>query len=286
LNKPRILLGTRNGDIIEAIVTQNFSGIKSISDTSQTLPSSRIGVTLASLQDIENGTDRGDSTNASINDGEFNSRSDLEGSLSLSFISFLKNHSGISLNETKSEYQQRVLFAVHPYFSVMYTVGENNDLYLWHLTELKLMALRNLGKVASVIRLSPNGEILAIGFLDGTVALLDSKIQTKSEHVLIAPSLDMLQPLIREILNPSSVLNIEFSSKSSLMAISYDNHLSKKAATKGSFGKLHKEGAHIAVYAPGLEELSIKNKIIMRLQYVKQTDIRPLTCLEADEGDS
>jgi len=182
LNKPRILLGTRNGDIIEAIVTQNFSGIRSISDTSQTLPSSRIGVTLASLQDIENESANADSTNASINDWELNSRSDLEGILSLSFISYLKNHSGIAVNEKTSEYQQRVLFAVHPFSPVIYTIGENQDLYLWHIEHLKLLTAKNLGRVATVIRLSPNGDILAIGFTDGSVLLLDAKLQEKSAN--------------------------------------------------------------------------------------------------------
>jgi len=38
---------------------------------------------------------------------------------------------------------------------------------------------------------------------------------------LIAPSLEMLQPIILETLDPSPVLNIEFSRQEGLMAVSY-----------------------------------------------------------------
>ncbi len=68
-----------------------------------------------------------------------------------------------------------------------------------------------------------------------------------------------------------------------LISFLQDNIQSKKLSKAGKFSK---EGAHIAIYAPGLEELNIKNKIVMRLQYIKQIDIKPLTCLETDEGDS
>jgi len=103
------------------------------------------------------------------------SKSGLEGNLSLSFATYLWNHSGKAAQST-TNYQQRVLFALHPYASVMYTVGEDQHIYVWDIEKSKLLLMNNQGLTPTALKLSQNGDLLAVGFINGTIVILDARV--------------------------------------------------------------------------------------------------------------
>ncbi len=192
ISKPVILLGTRNGDVLEAVVNQNFQGLRSVVETKQN-PSSKVGITLTSLYDINdyNNKDASDDSDDS-QEPDAGLESPREGGASkqisnftLSFATYLQNHNGTTVaaaTNSTSRYkrQQRVLYALHPYLQVMYTIGEDQHLYLWDIEKSKLLSVVNQGLMATAIKLSPNGEILAVGFINGTFVLLDAKMDTNN----------------------------------------------------------------------------------------------------------
>lgn len=106
-------------------------------------------------------------------------KSGLEGTLSLSFAVYLRNHSG-KVADSGQSYQQRVLFALHPFSQVMYTAGEDQHIYLWDIEKCKLLMISNQGLTPTAMKLSPNGEVLAVGFVNGTLVLLDAKINVNA----------------------------------------------------------------------------------------------------------
>ena len=296
--KPILLLGTRNGDIFEAVVTQNFTGYQAPPEKKASIPSAKLGITIASLQDVYNeGEEDEDSISSSEDETGLASKSGLEGSISLSFSTYLWNHSGKSANSS-SKYQQRVLFAIHPYSNVMYTVGEDQHIYMWDTEKSKLLMMNNQGLTPTALKLSQNGDILAVGFANGTFVLLNSKMNSNPEvkaggSSINPPTLEWIQPAIKEK-TQAPILNIEFSPKGSVLAISYDNVKSQLADEEGKEGGIlnssqaeKKEGAYIAIYtaniAPGKARTAGAGE---KIQYTKYTEIRPFTSLQFPEGDS
>ena len=112
------------------MVTQSFTGLKAPTEKKSSLTSAKLGITIASLQDIYN-EDEEDENSISSSEDEtaLGSKSALEGNLTLSFSTYLWNDSGKSA-KAQEKYQQRVLFAIHPYSHVMFTAGEDQHIYL------------------------------------------------------------------------------------------------------------------------------------------------------------
>ena len=177
-SKPIILLGTRNGDILEAAVNQTFSGLKSVQESKAY--GTRIAISIPTeqdeLDDEENEGIQGSDSSSEDESSMPSLKSAMEGTLSLSFATYLRSHSGKVSNSTQ-KYNQRVMFALHPYSQIMFTVGEDQHICLWDIEKSKLLLISNQNLTPSTLKLSSNAEILAVGFTNGTVVLLDAKIE-------------------------------------------------------------------------------------------------------------
>ena len=152
---------------MEATVHQTFSGLEKEQN-----------VTLDSLQDESDEKE----DNPYL---EYKSR--RESALSLSFATHFRAHSGKARETGQSSplktagdlnqnYEQRVLFALHPTSPIMYTAGEDQQIYLWDIEKSKLLMKSNQGLTPTALKLSPNGEVLAVGFSNGTFVLLNAKL--------------------------------------------------------------------------------------------------------------
>lgn len=58
----------------------------------------------------------------------------------------------------------------------MVSVGEDQNLNLWDLDSNQILLVKFLGVTPSAIKFSNDGDILVIGFVNGSIMVLDSKI--------------------------------------------------------------------------------------------------------------
>ena len=101
-------------------------------------------------------------------------------------------------------------------------------MYVFDTASNRLLRSENLGQTPTAIKFSPEGELLIIGFANGDLQYFDSKIK-KNTHGKLSekyeqPTLKLLDGEIRDKSSPgTAVLNIEFSAKGEMLAVSYDN---------------------------------------------------------------
>ena len=76
--------------------------------------------------------------------------------------------------------KSKALFAHHPKYEVSATLGEDQVVIFWDCDRRKLLHMNELGldrKIKpTVLKFSSNGDYLIIGFSDGLLVFLDSKI--------------------------------------------------------------------------------------------------------------
>jgi WD40 repeat protein len=108
----------------------------------------------------------------------------------------------------------------------MASIGEDQKLILWDTDKNSLLRVHNIGMNPTAIKFSPDGDFLVIAFQISLVLIIDSKmqknLQAKTQERYSLPSLDMLMS-IKDKDTKTPVVNIEFSPKGDMLAISYDN---------------------------------------------------------------
>jgi WD40 repeat protein len=142
---------------------------------------------------------------------------------------FLRNHCSQSIN---NQSQKRVFFALHPRFDILLSLGEDQNLFLWDTEKNKIITSKVLGYIAhpTAVKFNKDGDIIVIGFSDGLVIFLDSKIiksnQGKNDEKYIIPTLSLIQKHKQD--KKAAILNIEFSESGEHLAISFNNSYSDK----------------------------------------------------------
>jgi WD40 repeat protein len=117
----------------------------------------------------------------------------------------------------------------------MATVGDNQQLLIWDISNMKILAQKYLSFIPSAVKYSPDGDILIIGSVNGRLMLLDSQMQknphsAEDEQPFII-SLEQL-PFDNDQNISNTVLNIEFSSKGEMMVVSYGTLINRRQYEK------------------------------------------------------
>ncbi len=178
-NNPTILFGTRNGYIIEATVEQGETiKLKQAPEKKihVSLNKAKIVAYANSFNEVEQTGE--DDEESSEDEGPIAQRFDSKrpSKMSMNFVFYLTSHSGTPPSLSRN-YQQRVLYAVHPKLNVMFTVGEDQYLSIWDIDKCTLLKQVKQDNVTpTALKITPDGEILAIGFNNGMVVLQDVKM--------------------------------------------------------------------------------------------------------------
>ena len=194
---PKLLLGTRNGDIIESSFTLDLKVLLQQNQTTQNrgnLQQQQQQPTMTSQQtQLQQGLNpRASNDNENSGDEESSDEeeqqkivAELWGQSESGFRflhqDYLRFHqaqntgmSGIkSLYENL--YNKKVYFALHPRDNILVTVGEDNNLFMHSLDQNELLAVLNFERTPTALRFSPNGEILIIGFQNGDLNVYESR---------------------------------------------------------------------------------------------------------------
>jgi hypothetical protein len=153
----------------------------------------------------------------------------------------------------------------------MATVGDNQQLLIWDISNMKILAQKYLSFIPSAVKYSPDGDILIIGSVNGRLMLLDSQMQknphsAEDEQPFII-SLEQL-PFDNDQNISNTVLNIEFSSKGEMMVVSYgtlinhrqyekDRTLRQQPKTKLLYFGVHKPVLELEVEVPVARSLAL-----------------------------
>ena len=182
---PILLMGTRNGDIIEATIVQTFTGVR----TERPNPSNPNQISVNVLGSNANlfFEESDDSENTSDEEGggpvikkTEKINKEPEGTIALKYSLCTKHHSGpvksVGFNDT---YKKKVIFALHPHHYLLLTMGEDQRLCAWDLEKFRLVFGQNWGILATAMKYTPNGEHLVLGLQNGLVMIAKSKIKSQ-----------------------------------------------------------------------------------------------------------
>ena len=159
----------------------------------------------------------------------------------------IKNHAAQnierSVNPLDFRNYKKVFVACHPKQPIIVTVGDDKVLYFWNYHTRKPLLSKNLTYFPTVCKFSPDGKNLVVGFDNGILKVFEPKI-SGSGKIGNPQNIDLnSEPFVIEGKDTkTAILNIEFSLKGDLMAVSYDNvkvNLEKEDVPKekgGSFG--------------------------------------------------
>ncbi|EGR29518.1 PH domain protein [Ichthyophthirius multifiliis] len=268
---PTILIGTRNGSILEATFELDQSVLKKASsDDYHTKPGAIIRVNTLNLQ-FQN-------TQASI---VVNNKIHKQKLIYMKTFLIKKQKTKNKQKYLFIKQKKQIYFTLHPEEPIMVTVGEDGNLFMFDIKTNKSLIQQFLSKTPSAIKFSPDGSLLVIGFVCGTIRIFDSKISKNKMGKLAEkyepPSLDCLN-----IMNDgkTAVLNIQFTQKGDFMAASFDNSRQSKEFES----KFEKEGSYISIYT---NRASHKNKgRNEKNTYQKLIDIRCPSVYESYRTDS
>lgn len=188
---PLILIGTRNGDIIEGslqMLLDDYDNEGFIKKTNQG------GVTSGAAQkeegevsennselDEDDEEDEADRPRMQSKDFDRSPsvRRDKDASLyplDLKSILYLRNHSGPVSASTAINYKKKVIFAIHPIYPIMITIGEDQRLCVWDTERFELLKSQDAGYNVTALKFIPdNGDMLALGFVTGRITIVNSK---------------------------------------------------------------------------------------------------------------
>jgi hypothetical protein len=186
ITKPLLLIGTRNGDIMEAAVSQTVTTKINLS-----VKEKKVGIphtmSLNELSDIDHSIDSSDQEEAPTLT-QIEKKKPAENEMSLSFSLYMRNHSG-TIPTHINNYKKRIFYTLHPLYNLMFTVGEDQNLCLWDIEKCELVTMKNLGVMLpalklsqegdlmpTAVKLSPDGDLIIIGFISGIIIALDSKM--------------------------------------------------------------------------------------------------------------
>jgi len=174
-------LGTRNGYIIEATVERGFGKNKQQSEKKIHVSINKTKIVAYTTSMTEMEQDEEDDTGSSSEEEgtptyRFENKKTDKLNMSLTYTFYLTSHSGTPPAVARN-YQQRVLFALHPKLNVMFTVGEDQFLCIWDIDKnILLKQVKQDNVTPTALKITPDGEILAIGFNNGMVVLQDVKM--------------------------------------------------------------------------------------------------------------
>jgi WD40 repeat protein len=193
-NPKRVLAGLRCGEIMEAVVTFGKE---------ERTEEEKVG-----------------GTNALIKTAAQRQIMQLQQGFSFDWYPYMSSHASLQVNNN----QKKVAIALHPIYSVMASVGDDETLRLWDIAKHSIIVSKNLGTQASCLSFSPDGSFLSVGLVNGVFLLLDCKIEKLNfgtyKEDFHPPSLDIVMTTKEA---KTSVIAVKFSFKGDFIAISYDN---------------------------------------------------------------
>ena len=248
-----MILGTRNGDILEGVIQVGALMRTSEAPTTHKLSQENLSQS-SSEEDEEEKEDqeRGDQPEETPEvvlsrkslDYDKSPSVKKEGDrtknlIEVSYSLFLRNHSGAAANA--KNYKKKLIFAVHPHLSILITIGEDQRMCVWDTKNFRLLKSHDTGFGVTAIKFVPdNGDMLALGLANCRILIIDSKFvvnnfgQVNERTFVIAFAISLSQLLIGYVLpefdviqtikdkdSKTLILNIEFSARGDLMAVSY-----------------------------------------------------------------
>lgn len=149
-----MLIGTRNGDILEIDMEVEYQENK-ISEPRSSMLSSQRSISVEARQ------------RRRISTINFDAKI------------LLRNHAvQIPINQNNaSEYflHKKVHMAAHPKMNILVTIGNDKMLCLWHTSNMELIHGTNLGVVPTYVKWNQDGTLLVVGFHNGNVKIFESK---------------------------------------------------------------------------------------------------------------
>ena len=263
-----ILLGTRNGDLIELSINNPHDLVFSLTNLNE-----------KSSENINNNASK-----SSPNKNE-SSPPDLPVP-NLELESFLLYSYPYSYDLYVKYF--RTNFAVHPTLPIIVFVSVDNTIRIYNFKTKENIINEDIKAAASCVSFSPNGQIIAIGTMAGDVKLIHFKYQVdiikeKSDNNISQNGIKLNE--IMQIIKESSqknnfynhnthkaqstypVLLVKFSTYGDFLAISYDNKRSKDGKPQG--------GNHISIYIKSSSKKirGVEKKYTTNELYIKYKDI-------------
>ncbi|KAL4497254.1 hypothetical protein ABPG72_011189 [Tetrahymena utriculariae] len=270
---PIILIGTRNGDILEASFTLEYQGTKKQVNVQNKMSYGEQSASSSESSSASSDEDE-DIKNSNSRKGDHYGQTE---SFKFSYEICMRNSS--SQRFTSKQNTKKLFFSLHPFENLMATVGEDQQLTLIDFEQNKLMISKNLEEgVPTTVRFSPNGNLFVIGFNNGILKLYfieTGSSKSSKEHRPI-PTITEFQE-IRD--QKTAVLNIKFSIKEYLeakedkellndrddiFAVSYESQ-SQSADSQ----MVDKEQSYIGIYRPQLNQ---QNQLNYKLKETLRND--------------
>ena len=190
----------------------------------------------------------------------------------------VKNHASANIDRCKNPMDflnfKKILMSLHPKSNILVTCGDDCNLYFWDIIEKKPVLTKNLGIFPTVCKFSPDGNQLVIGFQNGIIMIFEPKITRSSNKIgnTFDVSLNVDPFVLKDKETKTAVLNISFSVKGDLMAVSYDN---LKVNVEEEDVPKEKEGSFVIVYVSKNSPIKqYRAKVENESLYEKYTEIR------------
>jgi WD40 repeat protein len=152
--------------------------------------------------------------------------------LSFKAILFLRFNASQDARRTRN----KVLVSHHPKMEIMATIGRDQQIIFWDTEHNKLLHVTELTsdtdkKYPTAIKFSHNGDHLIIGFSDGELMFLESKMsksmQSKTDEKYCPLNLGKAKKEKGD--DGQAVLNIELSDNGEYIAVSYQKIVGDKS---------------------------------------------------------
>ena len=149
---------------------------------------------------------------------------------------------------------KKVNIALHPELSIMVTSGSDQQIFFWDTEEFKPFYSNSYRKTPTCIKFTPDGQLLVIGFEHGAIEIYGCQMKRQvtgtAGSKFSRPDMDIKQT-IKDKETRTAVLNMEFSSSGDYMAASYDNQKVNREEEEGK----SKEGSFVVVYVRNASHL-------------------------------
>ncbi|EGR31153.1 hypothetical protein IMG5_116830 [Ichthyophthirius multifiliis] len=202
---PILLLGTRNGDIFEASFTLEYQGSKKQTDQKQNYQEMS-----SSSQASSNSSNEEEDTNKIISQKKGENYGQTE-NFRFNYDIYLRFHSSQKFSLKQSN--KKISISIHPSEKLMLSVGEDQQLSMFDCENNLLIYQQYLDQgTPSVVKFSPDGEYIIIGFTNGiiiifSIQILQNKFSKNDKRAI--PIIEQMQ-IINDKQNKAIVLNIEF----------------------------------------------------------------------------
>jgi len=185
------------------------------------------------------------------------------------FKTILYSQSHASQNPHSSK---KLFFAHHPKLPILATIGDDQQLIIHHSQQNIIIKEKYFKETPTVVKFTPDGDILVVGFLNGQITLLDAQIQqqpysgfSEDEKTLSLAEL----PFENDPKQNNAILNIEFSSQGQIMVVSFYN-----LKSFNFYDVNQKQNSYITVYINKFSNRFGKFQLQEKSIYQKYTDIK------------